>query len=67
MKKFNWVKIRALELDYKLKDLANQSEYSYDYFIQILNGFKKAPKDFEEKVKKIFVKWSKELEGNTVE
>jgi len=60
MSKFNWVKLRTLELGFKLKDVVNSTPYTYDYFIQIINGFKKPPEGFTEIVESVFHKWEKQ-------
>jgi len=67
MNRFNWIKLHTLELGFKLKDLSEKSGYSYDYFIQVLNGFKRPPQDFVDRVNGVFKIWENDVLKRTSE
>ena len=48
--KYGWLKIKVVEMGLKIKDVVEKTSYSYDYFIQVINGFKKAPQGFDDNV-----------------
>ena len=52
---FNWVKIKCIRLGIRVKDVYELTDYkSYNYFVQIINGYCSTPKKFEDKIKQVF-------------
>ena len=54
MANYKWIKVNALKKGLTLKDVSERSKFSYGAFIQIINGFRKAPEGFEKYMKDIF-------------